>query len=119
MKIVRLLVDHDGAPQNITDAKTVGPYLHLRPSVTGKQGRKVTGMMRVRTVLAVEMRERGRETVAIAAFSFVNMESEDVTGAVVIPCGQSVNAGGNDNTIVYGIEGNCSGYAGGNCRRDF
>ena len=112
MKIVRLLVDHDGAPQNITDAKTVGPYLHLRPSVTGKQGRKVAGMIWVRTVLTVEMRECGGETIADAAFSFVDMESKDIAGARIVPCGQPVDTGGDDDTIMHGIKGNCSGYAG-------
>ena len=112
MEIIRLLVDHDGAPQNIADAKAVGPYLHLRPSVTGKQGRKVTCVIRVWTVLRVKVRECGGETVADAAFAFVDMEAIDIAGAWIVPCGQPVDTGGDDDTIMHGIKGNCSGYAG-------
>lgn len=107
-----MLVDHDGAAQNITDPETVGPYLHLCPAVAGKQGRKVAGVVRMRTVLAIKMRERGGKSVPKAAIALMDMESKNIAGAVVILGGQSVDAGGNDNTIVHGIKGNGPGYAG-------
>jgi len=112
MEIVRLFVDHDGAPQNITDAKTVCPYFHLCPAVAGKQGRKVACVIRVRTVFRVKVRECGGKAVPCAAFPLVDMEAKDIAGAWIVPCRQPVDAGGDDDTVVHGIKGNCSGYAG-------
>lgn len=111
-EVVRSRVDHNRFAEDLADGESVGEKNLKRASVISEQGRKITGMIRVREIFGVIMGQRickGIVLIFRAATALVNVKAEKTAARGIWKSGDLC---GHENTALCLIKIDVAGQIG-------